>query len=105
MKKRTPAKAPVPQGRMLRPTPMVLTDAALVPGARIVKPPPSQFTHEVFRSQPYFYDEPSGSADGAFAAGTLVVLMVYDGGPYCHVVDGHGLYVVTSYKGLRRLAK
>jgi hypothetical protein len=29
--------------------------------------------------------------------------MVYDGGAYCRVVDGQGLYVETAVGGLRRL--
>ena len=107
MKKRPSAKAPVPRvprGRVLRPTPVVLDDAALVPAARAVKPPPNQFTHEVLQSQPFYYDEVSAKPDGTLSAGTLVVLMVHDGGPKCRVVDGQGLYVVTAYKGLRRLS-
>jgi len=105
MKKRPTAKAPVPRrGRVLRPTPVLLDDAALVPAARAVKPPPNQFTHEVLQSLPFYHDEVSSKPDGTLSAGTLVVLVVHDGGPKYHVVDGQGLYVVTAYKGLRRLA-
>jgi hypothetical protein len=38
---------------------------------------------------------PHAGADGEFSSGTRVVLMVYDGGEYCRVVDARGLYVET----------
>ena len=93
----------VKSGRMLRPKSMVLSDAALVPERNIIKPPPNQFTHALQRSQPYFYSDAGGAPNGEFAAGTRVVLMVHDGGAYCRVVDGQGLYVETAFGGLRRL--
>jgi len=37
---------------MLRTKPVVLSDAALVPETRLIKPPPNQFTHTVLRRQP-----------------------------------------------------
>ncbi len=88
---------------MLRPTPVILRDAALVPKHRLVKPAPNQFTHELSRAQPYYYAGARGSPDGKFRAGTRVVLMVYDGGQYCRVIDARGLYVETAYSGLRHL--
>jgi hypothetical protein len=89
--------------RMLRPEAVVLSDAALVPQHNLIKPPPNQFTHELQRSQPYFYKNAEDALDGEFTAGTRVVLMVYDGGGSCRVVDGRGLYVETAYGGLHRL--
>ena len=96
-------KSDVQPGRMLRPESMVLSDAALVPERNLIKPPPNQFTHALQRSQPYFYTDAEGKPDGEFAAGTRVVLIVHDGGAYCRVVDGRGLYVETAFGGLRRL--
>ena len=90
-------------GRILRPKAEVLSDAALLSARNRIKPPPNQFTHEVTTPQPYFFDEPRGEPDGEFAAGTKVVLMEYDGGRHCRVVDGQGLYVATAYESLRRL--
>ena len=90
-------------GRMVRPESMVLSDAALVPERNLIKPPPNQFTHALQRSQPYFYTDAESAPNGEFADGTRVVLMVYDGGAYCRVVDGQGLYVETAVGGLRRL--
>jgi hypothetical protein len=88
---------------MIRPESVVLNETALVPRDNLIKPPPNQFTHELQRSQSYFYTDAQGPPNGEFAAGTRVVLMVYNGGAYCRVVDGRGLYVETTYGGLRRL--
>ena len=41
--------------------------------------------------------------DGEFAAGTKVVLLLYDGGATCRVADDRGLYVETEYDSLRKL--
>jgi hypothetical protein len=90
-------------GRVFRPKSIVLSDAALVPERNLIKPPPNQFTHVLRRSQPYFYTDAQRAPNGEFAAGTRVVLMVHDGGAYCRVVDGQGLYVETAFGGLRRL--
>jgi hypothetical protein len=106
MTKRRPRKgvnAEVDTGHVRRPKAVVLPDTALVPQGRLIKPPPNQFTHELRRAQPYYYERPSEAADGDYAPGTRVVLMVYDGAQYCRVVDSQGLYVQTAYRGLRRL--
>ena len=90
------------RARVIRPTPIVLGDSAMVPPPNVIDPPPNKFTHEVRTSQPYYYTgaNNAGQADGEFASGTQVVLMVHDGGRYCRVVDGQGLYVETDYAGL-----
>lgn len=87
----------------LRPKATVLPDSAIVPDENLIRPPPSRFTHEVIKDQPYFYSLPKQNAapDGQFAAGTQVLLISHDGGTLCHVADGRGLYVVTEYDGLR----
>ena len=102
MAKRPPAKTRS-AGRMLRPPVVVLSSSAVVPPKNLIKPAPNEFTHVLKRAQPYFFEEPAGAPSGELPAGTKVVLMVYDGGPYCRVVDGQGLYVATAYEGLRRL--
>jgi len=91
------------RGRMIRPKAVVLSDAAMVPGRNLIDPPPNQFTHQLRKSQPYYYTQAQGAAtpDGEFAVGTQVVFMTYDGGAYCRVVDARGLYVETAYEGLR----
>jgi hypothetical protein len=91
------------EGRILRPETKVLSDAALVPAQNLVKPAPTQFTHEVQRRQPYYYSDDRERPDGEFAVGVRVVLMSHDGGKYCRVVDEQGLYVSTEYQGLRSL--
>jgi hypothetical protein len=88
---------------MLRPKATVLERSALVPTEHLIKPPPTRFTHELTRSQPYYYARGSGEPDGKFAAGTRVVLLEHDGGEYCRVADAQGLCVETAYRGLRAL--
>jgi hypothetical protein len=88
---------------VLRPKAAVLPENALVPRERLIKPAPNQFTHEITRTQPYYYERAARTPDGEFAPGTRVVLMVYDGGRNCRVVDAQGLYVETIFEGLRSL--
>jgi hypothetical protein len=90
---------------MLRPKARVLSHSALVPSSRLIKPPPSRFTHELKRSQPYYYERGRGKPDGKFAAGTQVVLLEYGGGDYAWVADAQGLRVETAYRGLRALGE
>jgi hypothetical protein len=90
-------------GRMIRPKAVVLGEAALVPSGSRVKPPPNQFTHVVTRRQPFFFGDTDRPPDGEFAAGARIVLMVFEGGPTCRVIDEQGLYVQTAYEGLRPL--
>ena len=77
----------------------------MIPEQNLLRPPPDHFTHEVKLEQPYYYVGPQQAAppEGDFAKGTKVVLLKHDGGPNCHVVDGRGLYVVTAFKGLRKI--
>jgi hypothetical protein len=71
----------------------------------IIQPPPNQFTHELTQDEPYYFDGPQQQRppDGTFPSGTKVVLMVYDGGSYCRVADGKGVYAVTAYYSLKQL--
>jgi hypothetical protein len=91
----------------LRPEAAVLAEKALVPGRNLIAPAPNQFTHEVARAQPYYFTraQPEMTPDGEFPAGTEVVLLHYDGGVYCRVADGRGLYVETEYDSLRKLPR
>ena len=91
--------------RMIRPEAVVLAENAIVPGKNLIWPAPNQFTHKLTRSRPYYFNEPRQAArpDGEFPAGTKVVLLVYNGGNYCHVADGRGLYVAVRYDGLKKL--
>jgi len=82
----------------------VLQDSALVPRDALVRPPPNRFTHVVRERQPYYYGaRKSKQPDGELAKGARVVLMVYDNGKTCRVVNRQGLYVLTAFAGLRRL--
>jgi hypothetical protein len=95
------------RGRFTRPKAVVLGDTAIVPRGNLIQPPPNQFTHELRKSQAYYYAQAEGAArpDGELSAGTQVVLMIYDGGPYCRVVDGQGLYVETEYENLQPISR
>jgi hypothetical protein len=99
------ASAAAPAEGFARPEAEVLAEKALIPGPNLIAPAPNQFTHEVARAQPYYFTgAQSGMApDGEFSAGTLVVLLLHDGGVYCRVADGRGLYVETEYDSLRKL--
>lgn len=90
---------------MMRPKATVLPASAQVPDQNLIRPPPNQFTHEVKREQPYYFNGPHQAAppEGKFSAGTQVVLLTHDGGPVCRVADHQGLYVATAFDGLRPL--
>jgi hypothetical protein len=91
---------------MLRPKAEVLPESAQVPARNLVVPPPTRFTHELARPQPYYYASPRPGAApvGEFKAGTKVVLLRRAGKGYSRVVDGRGLKVCTATDGLRPLA-
>jgi len=102
------AEAPAAQAEgFIRPEAAVLAEKALVPGQNLIAPAPNQFTHEVARAQPYYFTgaQSDMTPDGEFSAGALVVLLRYDGGIYCRVADGRGLYVETEYDSLRQLPR
>jgi hypothetical protein len=90
---------------MIRPEAVVLPDSARVPAANLIAPPPNQFTHELTRAQPYYFTggQQGTPPDGEFPAGTKVVLLRHDGGAYCRVVDGRGLYVEVGCDSLKKL--
>ena len=93
--------------RITRPKAEVLPDSALVPKANLLDPPPTDFTHEVARKQPYFYIGPKQDAppEGNFPAGAKVLLLTHDGGPMCRVADDRGVCAMTAFSGLRPLTK
>lgn len=95
-----------PQSGFQRPEASILPAEALVPGANLISPAPNQFTHELTRAQPFYYAgaREEASPDGELPAATPVTLLVYDGGDYCRVVDGQGLYVEIAYDSLRTLS-
>jgi hypothetical protein len=89
---------------MRRPAMVVVPRSAVVPRRSHVRPAPNCFTHEVRVRQPFTYgDTAAAAADGEFAPGTKVVLMVRHRGDACRVVDALGRYVRTAYSGLRPL--
>ena len=92
-------------GRFLRPEARVLPDESLIPSKNLISPAPNQFTHELTRAQPFHYDrsQVKTAPDGVLPANTKVKLLVDDGGAYCWVVDGRGLYVEIECNALRKL--
>jgi hypothetical protein len=86
-----------------RPIATVLPDSSLVPPKKAIWPPPNKFTHELTRRQPFFfsYEGPATSPNGQFEVGDKVVLIAHDFGDMAQVITSHGLYVETSFEGLR----
>lgn len=89
----------------IRPDAVVLPEKAIVPDRNLISPAPNQFTHKLIRPQPFYFTgaQQAMQPDGQFPAGTKVVLLVYNGGNYCRVADGQGLYVEIEYDSLRKL--
>jgi hypothetical protein len=89
----------------LRPEAIVLGENATVPDKNTISPAPNQFTHELTRSQPFFFDvaEQPTQPSGQFPIGTKVVLLLYEGGKYCRVADYQGLYVDIEFDSLKRI--
>lgn len=89
----------------IRPEATVLTEGAIVPDQNYIAPPPNQFTHTLMRVQPFYFlgAQQSTKPDGEFPADERVVLLAHDGGSYCRVVNGQGLYVEVEYDSLKKL--
>ena len=87
-----------------RPNAKVLAADSIVPEENLISPPPDRFTHELLRSESYYFSGPQQGklADGKFKKGTKVVLLKHDGG-FCYVADGRGLYVALACDSLKPL--
>ena len=98
-------KAKKSRGKFLRPPTVVLDESSLIPDKNLISPAPNQFTHEVTRQQPFYFTgaRQVAAPDGQFQMGTKVVLLVYDGGSYCRVADGQGLYAEIAYDSLKKI--
>jgi hypothetical protein len=90
---------------IIRPESNILPESALIPARNLISPPPNQFTHEVARPLPFYYDttRQASTPDGHFPAGTKVLLVACDTGDYCRVADARGLYVEVERAGLTKL--
>lgn len=88
----------------LRPEASVLDEHALVPEENVISPSPNQFTHELKRSQPYFFSGPKQGRppDGELSAGTQVLLLRKEE-DHCWAADGRGLYVEVDCDNLKKL--
>jgi hypothetical protein len=91
--------------RYVRPESVVLGEGSLIPPENQIRPPPNQFTHTLVDAAPFYLgsERTSSAPDGQLEAGTQVVLLRYDGGARCRVVDGRGLYVEVSHANLAPL--
>ncbi len=89
----------------IRPDWTILPEEAAVPDRNLIAPAPNQFTHRLMRPQPFYFSaaQEGKPPNGEFPAGTKVVLLVYDGGTTCRVVDGQGLYVEIEHDSLEKL--
>ncbi|HEX5707459.1 MAG TPA: hypothetical protein VFX96_09195 [Pyrinomonadaceae bacterium] len=90
---------------IVRPPAVVVSKKALVPEGNFIQPPPNQFTHELKRRQPFYFARGGRkkTADGHFAAGTKVLLLVSEGGDFCRVADGRGVYAEVRCDSLKKL--
>ena len=91
----------------LRPRFEILGEESLVPDDNVVRPAPDRFTHELMRSEPYFYGAGAEGGEpepaGRLPAGARVVLVGVGGRGRCRVVDGRGLSVEVACDSLREL--
>jgi len=99
---------PAGAGGFLRPRFEILGEESLVPDENLIRPAPDRFTHELVRTEPYFYDPPGPAGDvppdGSLPAGTRVVVLD-DRGDRVRVVDGRGLAVEVACDSLRELPR
>lgn len=88
-----------------RPEVNVLPDESLIPERNLIIPPPNQFTHELKNSQLFYYNgaQQGFPPDGELPKKTKVVLFRYEGGNYCRVIDGQGLYVEIEFNSLQKI--
>jgi hypothetical protein len=91
--------------QFIRPKAEILSEESLIPDANLISPPPNQFTHKLIRTESYYYSSAAQASppDGEFPKDTKVVLLKYDGGSYCRVVDKQGLYVEIEHASLKKL--
>lgn len=89
----------------VRPKATILDEGAVVPDENLISPAPNQFTHELTRSQPFYFKgaAQADAPDGELPAGTKVVLLTDEGNGYCRVVDGQGLCVEVKCGSLKKL--
>lgn len=82
----------------------VLDENAIIPDENLMSPAPTKFTHELKRSQPYYYSQTKKSKKpaGKFSAGTKVLLVSKDGNR-CRVADEQGLLVEIDCDSLKKL--
>lgn len=89
----------------IRPKVEILPKESIIPNENLISPAPNQFTHELRKTQSYYYIN-TGQAfppDGEFPKGTKVVLIRHDGGNYCYVADGRGIYAEIQFDSLKKL--
>jgi hypothetical protein len=88
----------------MRPESRILDEHALIPDENLISPAPNQFSHELKRSQPYFWSDAKKTKQpvGEFSEGTKVLLVRKDG-DLCRVADEQGLYVEVECDSLKKL--
>ena len=85
---------PVEPGIVLRPTPTVLGEDALVPPTNIVEPRPADLSHELTEDEPFWFDGVARDQppSGTLAKGTRVAVLKASP-DLVRVVDERGLAV------------
>jgi hypothetical protein len=83
----------------------VLSEESIVPEKNIISPAPNQFSHQIVRLCPYYFNkyEQTRPPDGKLKKGAKVTLLVYEKGDYCRVADKRGLYIEVLYKDIAKL--
>lgn len=91
--------------RFIRPEMQLLPEEALIPGKNLVDPPPDQFSHEMARAGDFYFSSAAQASkpNGSFPAKTKLLLIRHDGGRYCRVADGRGIYAEIEFAALRKL--
>ena len=91
--------------QFIKPEAEMLAEDSLIPDKNEISPPPNQFTHELKKSESFYYVSAAQATppDGEFAKGAKVVLLRYDGGSYCRVADERGIYAEVQFGCLKKL--
>jgi hypothetical protein len=96
----------VGEDRFQRPEAVILGEDSLIPPENQIRPTPNRFTHQLVKSEPFYFGRKvdSSAPDGELLTGTQVILLRDDGEARCRVVDGRGLHVEVSCAALADLS-
>lgn len=80
----------------------MLSESALVPETNVMRPAPTELTHELLVDEPFSFDRsrPTGHPDGVIPAGTAVAV-IHAHADLCRIADASGLSVHVRRSSLR----